>query len=129
MHNLKELKIWKKAIDLAVEVYRVTALFPIEEKYGLTSQTRRAAVSISSNIAEGAGRNSEKEFKYFLGIANGSSFELQTQLFISNKLSLIGNEDLEKLLQHIEELQKMNYGFQNRLNKKSSTDLKSKCEG
>lgn len=129
MHNLKELKIWKKAIDLAVEVYRVTALFPIEEKYGLTSQTRRAAVSISSNIAEGAGRNSEKEFKYFLGIANGSSFELQTQLFISNKLSLIGNEDLEKLLQHIEELQKMNYGFQNMLNKKSSTDLKSKCEG
>jgi four helix bundle protein len=122
MHNLKELKIWKKAIDLAVEVYRVTALFPPEEKYGLTSQTRRAAVSISSNIAEGAGRNSEKEFKYFLGIANGSSFELQTQLFISNKLGLLNNEDLDKMLQQIEELQKMNYGFQNMLNKKSSTD-------
>ena len=122
MHNLKELKIWKKAIDLAVEVYCVTALFPPEEKYGLISQTRRAAVSISSNIAEGAGRNSEKEFKYFLGIANGSSFELQTQLFISNKLSLLSNEDLEKMLQQIEELQKMNYGFQNMLNKKSSTN-------
>jgi four helix bundle protein len=122
MHNLKELKIWKKAIDLAVEVYRVTALFPPDEKYGLTSQTRRAAVSISSNIAEGAGRNSEKEFKYFLGIANGSSFELQTQLFISNKLSLLSSEDLEKILQQIEELQKMNYGFQNMLNKKSSTN-------
>jgi four helix bundle protein len=122
MHNLKELKIWKKAIDLAVEVYRVTALFPLEEKYGLISQTRRAAVSISSNIAEGAGRNSEKEFKYFLGIANGSSFELQTQLFISNKLSLLSSEDLEKILQQIEELQKMNYGFQNMLNKKSSTN-------
>jgi four helix bundle protein len=122
MHNLKELKIWKKAIDLAVEVYRVTALFPLEEKYGLISQTRRAAVSISSNIAEGAGRNSEKEFKYFLGIANGSSFELQTQLFISNKLSLLSNEDLEKIFQQIEELQKMNYGFQNMLNKKSSTN-------
>jgi four helix bundle protein len=122
MHNLKELKIWKKAIDLAVEVYRVTALFPPEEKYGLISQIRRAAVSISSNIAEGAGRNSEKEFKYFLGIANGSSFELQTQLFISNKLSLLSNEDLEKMLQQIEELQKMNYGFQNMLNKKSSTN-------
>ncbi len=120
MHNLKELKIWKKAIDLAVEVYRVSALFPPDEKYGLISQTRRAAVSISSNIAEGAGRNSEKEFKYFLGIANGSSFELQTQLFISNKLSLLSNEDLEKILQQIEELQKMNYGFQNMLNKKSS---------
>ena len=122
MHNLKELKIWKKAIDLAVEVYRVSALFPPDEKYGLISQTRRAAVSISSNIAEGAGRNSEKEFKYFLGIANGSSFELQTQLFISNKLILLSNEDLEKILQQIEELQKMNYGFQNMLNKKSSTN-------
>ncbi|WP_306550333.1 four helix bundle protein [Daejeonella sp.] len=122
MHNLKELKIWKKAIDLAVEVYRVSALFPPDEKYGLISQTRRAAVSISSNIAEGAGRNSEKEFKYFLGIANGSSFELQTQLFISNKLSLLSNEDLEKIFQQIEELQKMNYGFQNMLNKKSSTN-------
>lgn len=120
MHNLKELKIWKKAIDLAVEVYRVTALFPLDEKYGLTSQIRRAAVSISSNIAEGAGRNSEKEFKHFLGIANGSSYELHTQLFISNKLSLIGNEELEKLHQSIDELQKMNYGFQNMLNKKSS---------
>lgn len=122
MHNLKELKIWKKAIDLAVEVYRVTTLFPADEKYGLISQTRHAAVSISSNIAEGAGRNSEKEFKYFLGIANGSSFELQTQLFISNKLSLLSNEDLENFFQQIEELQKMNYGFQNMLNKKSSTN-------
>jgi four helix bundle protein len=120
MHNLKELKIWKKAIDLAVEVYQVTSLFPLEEKYGLTSQIRRAAISISSNIAEGAGRNSEKEFKHFSGIANGSSYELQTQLFISNKLSLINNEDLEKLHHCIDELQKMNYGFQNMLNKKSS---------
>ncbi len=122
MHNLKELKIWIKAIDLAVEVYRVTSSFPPEEKFGLTSQSRRAAVSISSNIAEGAGRSSSKEFKYFLGIANGSSFELQTQLFISNKLGLINSEDLEKLLLLIDELQKMNYGFQNMLNKKSLTN-------
>jgi four helix bundle protein len=98
MHNLKELKIWIKAIDLAVEVYRVTSSFPPEEKFGLTSQSRRAAVSIFSNIAEGAGRSSSKEFKYFLGIANESSFELQTQLFISNKLGLINSEDLKKLL-------------------------------
>jgi four helix bundle protein len=122
MHNLKELKIWNKAIDLAVEVYRVTGLYPVEEKFGLTSQSRRAAVSISSNIAEGAGRNSTKEFNYFLGIANGSSFELQTQLFISNKLGLMNNEDLEKLLLLIDELQKMNYGFQKMLNQKSSTN-------
>ena len=121
MHNLKELKIWIKAIDLAVEVYRVTSSFPPEEKFGLTSQSRRAAVSIFSNIAEGAGRSSSNEFKYFLGIANGSSFELQTQLFISNKLGLINSEDLEKLLLLIDELQKMNYGFQNMLIKKSSS--------
>jgi len=121
MHNLKELKIWIKAIDLAVEVYRVTSSFPPEEKFGLTSQSRRAAVSIFSNIAEGAGRSSSKEFKYFLGIANGSSFELQTQLFISNKLGLINSEDLENLLLLIDELQKMNYGFQNMLIKKSSS--------
>ena len=120
MHNLKELKIWIKAIDLAAEVYRVTSSFPAEEKFGLTSQSRRATVSISSNIAEGAGRSSSKEFKYFLGIANGSSFELQTQLFISSKLGLINSEELEKLLLLIDELQKMNYSFQNMLIKKSS---------
>lgn len=120
MNNLKELKIWHKAIDLAVEVYKATSHFPAEEKFGLTSQSRRAAVSISSNIAEGAGRRSSKEFNYFLGIANGSSFELQTQLVISNKLELINNEVLESLLLKIDELQKMNYGFQKTLIGKSS---------
>ena len=85
MNNLKELKIWNKAVDLAVEVYKATASFPTDEKFGLVSQTRRAAVSISSNIAEGAGRNSNKEFNNFMGIANGSSFELHTQLLIANK--------------------------------------------
>jgi four helix bundle protein len=69
MHNLKELKIWNKAIDLTVDVYKATASFPSEERYGLTSQARRSVVSIPSNIAEGAGRNSNKEFNNFLGIA------------------------------------------------------------
>ena len=72
MHNLKELKIWLKAIDLATAVYCLTANFPKVEKYGLTSQIRRSAVSVPSNIAEGAGRNSDKEFSYFLGVANVS---------------------------------------------------------
>lgn len=72
MHKLKELKIWLKAIDLATDVSRLTANFPKEEKYGLTSQIRRSAVSIPSNIAVGAGRNSNKEFNHFLGISNGS---------------------------------------------------------
>ena len=79
MHNLKELKIWNKAIDLTVEIYKVTEKFPKEERYGLNSQIRRAAVSVPSNISEGAGRNSKGEFKQFLGIANGSSYEVQTQ--------------------------------------------------
>jgi four helix bundle protein len=117
MHNLKELKIWNKAIDLSVNVYKATSNFPQEEKYGLTSQIRRSAVSVPSNISEGAGRNSNKEFIHFLGIANGSSYELQTQLIISNRLSLISNETLEPLLGEIEEIQKMTYTLKNTLQK------------
>jgi four helix bundle protein len=116
MHNLKELKIWNKAINLAVDVYKATAKFPSDERFGLTSQSRRAAVSIPSNIAEGAGRNSKKEFANFLGIANGSSYELQTQLVISNKLNLLDDAVLNNLTE-LDELQKMNYAFQQTLNK------------
>lgn len=115
MHNLKELKIWQKAIDLAVDVYKATISYPADERFGLTSQIRRASVSISSNIAEGAGRNSKKEFCNFLGIANGSAYELQTQLVISNKLNLLQDDLLNDLLNQIEELQKMNYAFQKML--------------
>lgn len=118
MHNLKELKIWNKAIGLSVDVYKATTDFPKEETYGLTAQIRRSAISIPSNISEGAGRNSKNEFVHFLGIANGSSYELQTQLIISNKLSLITNKTLEPLLKEIEEIQKMNYTFQNTLRNK-----------
>jgi len=115
MHNLKELKIWNKAIDLTVDVYKATAGFPSDERYGLTSQSRRSAVSIPSNIAEGAGRNSDKDFCNFLGIANGSSYELQTQLVISNRLELLNNDLLDDLLKQIDELQKMNFAFQKKL--------------
>ena len=118
MNNLKELKIWNKAIDLTVEVYKATSTFPSDERFGLTSQTRRAAVSISSNIAEGAGRNSLKEFNNFLGISNGSSFELQTQLIVANKLEMLSEELLNPILSEIDELQKMTYGFQQMLEKK-----------
>ena len=115
MHNLKELKIWNKAVELSVRVYEVTASFPKEEVYGLTSQIRRCAVSIPSNISEGAGRNSNKEFIHYLGIANGSCYELQTQLIISNRLNLITDEALQILLNAIAEIQKMRYTFKNRL--------------
>jgi len=116
MHNLKELKIWHKAIELSTEVYRLTADFPKEEKYGLTSQIRRAAVSVRSNIAGGAGRNSDKEFIHFLGISNGSSYELQTQLIISKNLSLINN-GVDLILDQIDQIQKMNFSLQAKLSK------------
>ncbi len=112
MHNLKELKIWNKAINLTFEIYKATENFPKQEVYGLTSQIRRAAVSIPSNISEGAGRNTKGEFKQFLGIANGSSYEVQTQLIISNRLKLIDDTTWEPLLKEIDEIQKMNYKLQ-----------------
>ncbi|MFC4211527.1 four helix bundle protein [Pedobacter lithocola] len=118
MNKLNELKIWTKSINLTVDVYKVTASFPSDERFGLISQSRRAAVSIPSNIAEGAGRNSFKEFNNFLGIANGSSYELQTQLVIANKLEILDTESLNPLLMQIDELQKMTYGFQQMLEKK-----------
>jgi len=120
MNNLKELKIWNKAIVLAVDVYKATSTFPTDERFGLISQARRAAVSIPSNIAEGAGRNSVKEFNNFLGIANGSSYELQTQLIIANKLAILESEILDPLLTQIDELQKMTYSFQQMLEKKNN---------
>lgn len=124
MNKLNELKIWNKAIDLTVDVYKATANFPSDERFGLTSQSRRAAVSITSNIAEGAGRNSLKEFNNFLGIANGSSYELQTQLVIANKLDMLDSSLLNPLLIQIDELQKMTYGFQQMLDKKINANKK-----
>ncbi len=115
MHNLKELKIWNKAINLALDVYKSTSGFSVEEKYGLTSQIRRSAISIPSNISEGAGRNSNNEFIHFLGIANGSIYELQTQLIISKNLNLLDQPTLDSLLNIITELQKMNYTLQKTL--------------
>jgi four helix bundle protein len=127
MHNFKELKIWQKALELSVDVYKVTSLFPKEDKFGLISQIKRSAVSIPSNIAEGAGRNSVKEFLYFLSVANGSSYELQTQLLISNKLNFLKDDVLESMLSELDEIQKMNYNFQKTLKKNSfKTNDKSK---
>lgn len=103
-------------MELTTEVYRLSANFPKEEKYGLTSQIRRSAVSVPSNIAEGAGRNSNKEFVYFLGVSNGSSYELQTQLIIAKNLSLI-ETSLDQILNQLDQIQKMNYALQIKLSK------------
>ena len=103
--NHKNLKVWEKAIDLAEEIYKITKEFPKEELYGIVSQIRRAAVSISANIAEGAARNSNKEYIQFLYIALGSLSELETELIISNRVGYLKNEiifnkliDIKKLL-------------------------------
>ena len=88
--NHRELIAWQEAVLLVEMVYRETAAFPREEVYGLSAQLRKCAISIPSNIAEGAGRNTSKELVQFLGIANGSRPELDTQLFIASRLGLIG---------------------------------------
>ena len=111
MHKLEDLKVWNKAMNVAVETYKLSADFPIGEKYGLISQIRRSAVSIPSNIAEGAGRNSKGEFKQFLGIANGSLFELYTQLKLSYKLNLVSVDKIKPILNEVIEIQKMNYSL------------------
>lgn len=99
------LKIWNKSIDLSIKVYDLTAKFPADERYGLISQIRRCAVSILSNFSEGAGRNSSKEFLQFLGMSNGSSYELQTQLLISERLGFIDAKICNELLESIDEIQ------------------------
>ncbi|MGK0286095.1 MAG: four helix bundle protein [Salibacteraceae bacterium] len=90
----KDLEVWKRSIDLVVSIYDLTKVFPDGEKYGLTSQMRRAAVSIPSNISEGAGRSSTKEFIRFLDIATGSLSELETQLIIVIRLGFIKKQNL-----------------------------------
>jgi four helix bundle protein len=93
----KRLDVWKESIDLAALMYQVTSDFPKHEMYGLQSQMRRAAVSIGANIAEGAARNSKREFHQFLGIANGSISELDTLIEIALKLGYITNETKQQL--------------------------------
>ena len=118
MHNFKELNIWKRSVDLAVDVYHLTKSFPKEEKFGLTSQITRSAVSVPSNIAEGSGRNTNKDFNNFLGIALGSSFELETQLIIANKIGILKNDSFNSISKETIEVQKMINGFKNKILKK-----------
>lgn len=111
MHNYKNLEVWKRSVELATQIYSLTDHYPKEEKYGLASQIRRCSVSISSNIAEGAGRGSDKEFKLFLNYALGSCFELETQLLISINLGLIAEEIQKDVLNELTEMQKMIYSL------------------
>jgi len=119
MNRFKELIVWQKAMRLAIEVYKLSDKIPAKERFGLTSQLTRSAVSISSNIAEGSGRNSLKEYCYFLSIAQGSSFELETQILIGQKIKYYTQDDARIVLTLIQEIQNMLYSFQKTLKKKS----------
>ena len=117
LKNYKELVVWQKSYKLCLEIYRVTKKFPNEERYGLTSQTRRAAVSIPSNIAEGYGRKSTAEYVQFLYIAYGSTCELETQLLLCRDLRYIVSK-VEILQDHIGEIERMLKALINSLRQK-----------
>lgn len=106
MHNYAQMTIWMKAMELAKSIYQTTKYFPQEEVYGLVSQMRRAAVSIPSNIAEGSGRNTNKEFTHFLSIALGSLFELNTQVILAENIGFISQVQSEELQSQTLHLQK-----------------------
>jgi four helix bundle protein len=116
MHYFKELKVWKAGVEICKAVFKLTRDFPSEEKYGLISQMTRCAISIPSNIAEGCGRKSDKEFYHFLNIALGSSFELETQLIIATEFNYLSEETSEAICSSIIEIQKMIAGLQKSLN-------------
>lgn len=118
MNNYKDLILWQRAVDLAVNIYHLTNNFPKEEQYGLISQIRRSAVSIPSNLAEGAGRNTTKDFNNFLGISYGSSCELDTQLIIANRVGFLDNNDFDLLNKEVNEIQRMNYALKKSLSLK-----------
>ena len=115
MKNYKELIVWQKGIEVTKQIYQLVKQFPAEEKYGLTSQVTRAAVSISANIAEGSSRNSDKDYARFLQIALGSAFEVQTYLVIAKEMNLAKINDIEKAEILLEEEIKMIHGFLKKL--------------
>ena len=111
MKDFKSLKVWQKGINLVVEIYKSTKNFPQEELYGLTSQMRRSSVLIPSNIAEGSGRSSDKDFHRFLEISLGSSFELETQLIIAHELEFITDDNFIDISNKVHKIQKMITGL------------------
>jgi four helix bundle protein len=118
MKTHKDLDVWKFAIDFVTNIYKATAQFPSEEKFGLMSQLRRASVTIPSNIAEGAARNHPKEFIQFLYIALSSAAEIETQLIICKNLNLIDEQIIIKLLSELETIAKMLNGLINSIKNK-----------
>ena len=111
MHDFKKLIVWQKSRIFVKDIYILTQKFPAEEKFGLISQIRRAAVSIPSNIAEGAGRNTKNDYAHFVDIANGSACEVETQLYIALDLNYISQQEFEKINSDLQDIEKMLYNF------------------
>jgi four helix bundle protein len=116
MRDFKQLKIWQKGFDIAVKSFKLVGTFPKEERYGISSQLTRAAISIPSNIAEGSSRRSEKDYKRFLEISLGSTFEVETQLLIAAAANFGNSEIRNEMLKDIAEEQRMLNGFMSTLN-------------
>ena len=108
---VEDIKVWHKAIALSVEIYKLTETFPSHERYGLSSQLQRAAVSVASNIAEGRGRLNNREFRQFLGMAQGSNYEVKTQLLIARELGLGSSERVQQAQKLNEEVGRMLNAF------------------
>ena len=111
--DFRELKVWQKAMDLTVEIYSIVKLLPQEETYALSDQMRRAAVSIPSNIAEGRGRGTDKEFVHYLLMSRGSLWELSTQLVICERLHYLDQAQISGARQLITEISKMIHALAN----------------
>jgi four helix bundle protein len=119
--NFHDLTVWQRAIDLTVCIYKLTQKFPKEETYGLTSQLRRASVSVASNIAEGRGRLNPGEFRQFLGIALGSAFEIQTQLLVARRLEIGNEKAINEATVLCDEISKMLTAFIQKLSLKAKS--------
>ena len=115
MDSYNNLQVWQQAVERVVDRYKLTYSFPAEEKYGLVSQMNRAAISIPSNIAEGAGRNSDKDFSHFISMSIGSMYELHTQLILSERLGFINHTQSCEIQDTLDNLQRMAVSFKNKL--------------
>ncbi len=122
MRDFKKIQVWQKAHQMTLEIYRITASFPKDEQFGLVSQMRRAAASIPTNIAEGAGRDTQKEFARFIHIASGSASETEYHLFLAHDLGYIPPEEYTTLNEKITEIKK------DALQLRQSPPLKSKSQ-
>jgi len=116
-HNFKNIIAWQKARKIIPSIYTMVNKFPSDEKYALMSQIKRAAVSISSNIAEGSGRNTDKDFAYFLDVALGSANELESELIIATDINFITQKEFNDIIVKIDEIQKLIVGLQKMLRK------------